>query len=102
MNRFHLLRISSVLFALTACHYSLQAATLSVSATPISLTCTQGQPCSSSGTSNLSISSGTGYYTVTPPSRDVHAVFPPGGTLVPKTRAFVDLLDAFFRRQRTA
>jgi LysR family transcriptional regulator, regulator for bpeEF and oprC len=32
----------------------------------------------------------------TPPAIDVHAVFPPGGALVPKTRAFVDMLQACF------
>jgi LysR family transcriptional regulator for bpeEF and oprC len=34
----------------------------------------------------------------TPPGLDVHAVFPPGGALVPKTRAFVDMLEAWFKR----
>ncbi|WP_437535097.1 LysR substrate-binding domain-containing protein [Sorangium sp. So ce726] len=28
----------------------------------------------------------------------VHAVFPPGGTLVPKTRVFLDMLAAWFTR----
>ncbi|MBX3220639.1 MAG: LysR family transcriptional regulator [Labilithrix sp.] len=32
----------------------------------------------------------------TPPGVDIHAVFPPGGALVPKTRAFVDLLQERF------
>jgi LysR family transcriptional regulator for bpeEF and oprC len=32
----------------------------------------------------------------TPPATEVHAVFPPGGALVPKTRAFVDMLQACF------
>lgn len=32
----------------------------------------------------------------TPPPVDVHAVFPPAGALLPKTRAFVDLLLACF------
>jgi LysR family transcriptional regulator for bpeEF and oprC len=40
----------------------------------------------------------------TPPGVEVHAVFPPGGALVPKTRAFVDMLEAWFaapgRRKR--
>ena len=34
----------------------------------------------------------------TPPGTDVHAVFPPGAALVPKTRAFVDLLQVCFAR----
>jgi len=39
----------------------------------------------------------------TPPALDVHAVFPPGGSRVPKTRAFLDLLQAWFRDpERTA
>ncbi|NUP06955.1 MAG: LysR family transcriptional regulator [Polyangiaceae bacterium] len=32
----------------------------------------------------------------TPPGLDVHAVFPPGGALAPKTRAFLDLLEECF------
>jgi DNA-binding transcriptional LysR family regulator len=32
----------------------------------------------------------------TPPGVDVHAVFPPGGSLVPKTRAFVEMLQGCF------
>jgi uncharacterized protein (TIGR03437 family) len=80
MNRLHLLRISSVLFALTACNHSLQAATLTAATSPISLTCTQGQTCSSSGTSDLSISAGTGYYTVTPPSVPWLVITPMAGT----------------------
>jgi LysR family transcriptional regulator, regulator for bpeEF and oprC len=37
----------------------------------------------------------------TRPAIDVHAVFPPGGALVPKTRAFLDLLrDGFGRPAR--
>ena len=31
-----------------------------------------------------------------PPGADVHAVMPPGGALVPKTRVFVDMLAAWF------
>jgi LysR family transcriptional regulator for bpeEF and oprC len=38
--------------------------------------------------------------TWTPPGLEVHAVFPPGGALVPKTRAFVDMLQARFDRDR--
>lgn len=34
----------------------------------------------------------------TRPAIDVHAVFPPGGALVPKTRAFLDLLSDGFQR----
>ena len=34
----------------------------------------------------------------TPPPVDVYAVFPPGGALVQKTRAFVDLLQTCFER----
>jgi DNA-binding transcriptional LysR family regulator len=34
----------------------------------------------------------------TPPGLEVHAVFPSGATLVPKTRAFVDMLQGWFRR----
>ncbi|WP_438043041.1 LysR substrate-binding domain-containing protein [Sorangium sp. So ce128] len=34
----------------------------------------------------------------TPQGFDVHAVFPPGGTLVPKTRVFLDMLAAWFTR----
>jgi DNA-binding transcriptional LysR family regulator len=34
----------------------------------------------------------------TPPGLEVHAVFPPGATLVPKTRAFVDMLQNWFDR----
>lgn len=34
----------------------------------------------------------------TQPGIDIHAVFPPGGALVPKTRAFVDLLQERFGR----
>jgi LysR family transcriptional regulator, regulator for bpeEF and oprC len=36
----------------------------------------------------------------TPPGLDVHAVFPPGGALVPKTRAFVDVLQLWFDREQ--
>lgn len=36
----------------------------------------------------------------TPPPIDVHAVFPPGGALVPKTRAFIDMLQACFEPRR--
>jgi len=32
----------------------------------------------------------------TPPGIDVHAVFPAGGALVPKTRAFVEMLQVYF------
>jgi DNA-binding transcriptional LysR family regulator len=32
----------------------------------------------------------------TPPPVDVHAVFPPGGALVAKTRAFLDMLQGCF------
>lgn len=32
----------------------------------------------------------------TPPGLDVHAIFPSGGTLVPKTRVFVEMLAAWF------
>ncbi len=35
----------------------------------------------------------------TPPGIDVHAVFPPGGALVPKTRAFLDMLQVCFKRE---
>jgi len=35
----------------------------------------------------------------TPPGLDVHVVFPPGGGLVPKTRVFVDMLEAWFKGQ---
>jgi DNA-binding transcriptional LysR family regulator len=35
----------------------------------------------------------------TPPPVDVYAIFPPGGALVPKTRAFVDSLHTCFERQ---
>lgn len=35
----------------------------------------------------------------TPPGVAVHAVFPPGGALVPKTRAFVDMLQVCFKRE---
>jgi LysR family transcriptional regulator, regulator for bpeEF and oprC len=35
----------------------------------------------------------------TPPGVDVHAVFPPGGALVPKTRAFIELLQTCFKRE---
>jgi LysR family transcriptional regulator, regulator for bpeEF and oprC len=38
----------------------------------------------------------------TPPGLDVYAVFPTGGALVPKTRAFVDLLEGWFKRERVA
>ncbi|WP_433935249.1 LysR substrate-binding domain-containing protein [Sorangium cellulosum] len=34
----------------------------------------------------------------TPPGFDVHAVFPPGGALVPKTRVLLDMLAAWFAR----
>ncbi|WP_437970042.1 LysR substrate-binding domain-containing protein [Sorangium sp. So ce260] len=34
----------------------------------------------------------------TPPGFDVHAVFPPGGALVPKTRVFLDMLAAWFAK----
>jgi len=34
----------------------------------------------------------------TPAEVDIHAVYPPGGTLVPKTRAFVDMLATWFER----
>ncbi len=36
----------------------------------------------------------------TPPGVEVHSVFPPGGALVPKTRAFVDMLQAWFNREK--
>jgi DNA-binding transcriptional LysR family regulator len=38
----------------------------------------------------------------TPPPVAVYAVFPDGGTLVPKTRVFIDALTTWFgkRRQR--
>ena len=32
----------------------------------------------------------------TPPGLDLHAVFPPGGGAVPKTRAFLELLERWF------
>lgn len=35
----------------------------------------------------------------TPPPIEVHAVFPPGGALVPKTRAFLDRLKTCFEAQ---
>lgn len=34
----------------------------------------------------------------TPPGVDIYAVYPPGGALVPKTRAFIDTLAAWFER----
>jgi LysR family transcriptional regulator, regulator for bpeEF and oprC len=37
-----------------------------------------------------------------PEGADVHAVAPPGGMLVPKTRAFVDMLVAWFKNKRLA
>jgi DNA-binding transcriptional LysR family regulator len=36
----------------------------------------------------------------TPPGVEVHAVFPAGGGLVPKTRAFVDMLEGCFAPER--
>jgi DNA-binding transcriptional LysR family regulator len=36
----------------------------------------------------------------TPPGVEVHAVFPRGGALVPKTRAFVDMLQDWFHREK--
>jgi DNA-binding transcriptional LysR family regulator len=36
----------------------------------------------------------------TPPGVEVHAVFPAGGALVPKTRAFLDMLEACFAPER--
>jgi DNA-binding transcriptional LysR family regulator len=38
----------------------------------------------------------------TPPSKDVYAVFPPGATLVPKTRLFIDALAAWFKANPAA
>jgi LysR family transcriptional regulator, regulator for bpeEF and oprC len=34
----------------------------------------------------------------TPPGLEVHALYPPGGTLVPKTRLFLDMLVAWFQK----
>lgn len=34
----------------------------------------------------------------TPPALEVNAVFPPGGALVPKTRVFIDLVAAWFKK----
>jgi DNA-binding transcriptional LysR family regulator len=35
-----------------------------------------------------------------PPGADVHAVMPPGGALVPKTRVFLDMLVTWFEKQK--
>lgn len=81
MNHLRLLRIVSVPFALTVCSSYLQATTtLTASNTTINLTCTIGSTCSSSGTSDISISTGTGYFTVTPPSVPWLQVTPMAGT----------------------
>ena len=37
-----------------------------------------------------------------PPGADVHAVMPPGGALVPKTRVFLDMLVAWFAKREKA
>jgi DNA-binding transcriptional LysR family regulator len=38
----------------------------------------------------------------TPPPKDVYAVFQPGGTLVPKTRLFIDALAMWFKKSASA
>jgi len=68
MNHLRLLRIFSVLFALTVCIGYVHAATLSAGTSPINLTCTQGQTCTASVTTTLSLSAGSGTYTVSAPT----------------------------------
>jgi uncharacterized protein (TIGR03437 family) len=80
MTHLRLLRIFSVSVALTMGTNYLHAAALTASATTINLTCTMGATCSSSGTSDISIASGTGYFTVTPPSVPWLEVTPMAGT----------------------
>jgi uncharacterized protein (TIGR03437 family) len=62
------MRIFSGLFALTVCTGYLHAATLSAVTTPINLTCIQGQVCTATATTGLSLSSGSGTYSVSNPT----------------------------------
>lgn len=80
MTHLRLLRIFSVPFALTLGSSYLHAANLVASAITINLTCTIGSTCSASSTSDISISAGTGYFTVTPPSVPWLQITPMAGT----------------------
>ncbi len=87
MNQLRLLRIFSVLFALTVGSSYLHAVTLTAATTTITLQCTIGQSCSAnsgsiifSATSALSTDSSTAAYTITAPSVPWLLVSPLSGT----------------------
>lgn len=87
MNQLRLLRIFSVLFALTVGSSYLHAVTLTAATTTITLQCTIGQSCSAnsgpiifSATSALSTDTGAAAYTITAPSVPWLLVSPLSGT----------------------
>lgn len=90
MNYFRLLRISSVLFALTVGTSYLHAVTLTPGTTTINLLCTVGQPCVSTvsnvstyqATAGLSTDAGTAAYTITAPAVPWLTVTPMSGSVV--------------------
>jgi uncharacterized protein (TIGR03437 family) len=68
MSKLNFLRFFSMLFVLTIGTSYLSAANLTAGTSSINLSCTKGTTCTSSGTSTLAISAGTGYFNVTAPS----------------------------------
>jgi uncharacterized protein (TIGR03437 family) len=91
MNQLRLLRIFSVLFALTVGTSYLHAATLAPSTTTINLLCTVGQPCASVSTPSVAFNaqaitlgnaSGTDAWTIAAPSVPWLTVSPMSGSVV--------------------
>jgi uncharacterized protein (TIGR03437 family) len=81
MYHLRLLRILPVLFALTVGSSYLRAVTITAATPIINLTCTQGSVCASSGTTNVSVGSGSGlFFTVTTPTVPWLSVTPASGS----------------------
>lgn len=90
MNYLRLLRIFSVLFALTVCTSYLHATALTPSTTTINLLCTMGQPCASVSSPSVAFNqqvitlsnTGTDSYTIAAPSVPWLTVNPLSATVV--------------------
>lgn len=90
MNHLRLLRIFSVLFALTVCTSYLHATALTPSTTTINLLCTMGQPCASVSSPSVAFNqqvitlsnTGTDSYTIAAPSVPWLTVNPLSNTVI--------------------
>lgn len=88
MYRLRLLRIFPVLFALTVGSSYLRAVTITAATPTINLTCTQGSVCASSGTTDVSVGTGSGlFYTVTAPTVAWLSATPMSGSTLDTTAA---------------